>query len=274
MKTLFIYLVSTIFLLSSCKGNSSYSESEILSIRKSQEATLNSINLSDTLLQNIQQKVLKAFVNSKINNTDKELIALELSLLDLNKKSSNNIIIYWYSFACYYHSILLIIEKDNKKSEEILDKGIKEIESVNLKNSEHLALLALMESFSIQFAPGIQAPFISKRVKENTEKALQIDSLNLRAYYVLGSNDFYTPEQYGGGKKTESFLKKAISLKDQTVSNPYLPSWGKNSAYELLIRFYIKKQNLNEAKKYYKEAIAAFPDDYMINKLASELIKQ
>ena len=129
-----------------------------------------------------------------------------------------------------------------------------------------------MESFSIQYASGIEVPFISKRVKQNAEKALQLDSLNLRAYFVLGLNDFYTPEQYGGGKKVEDYLLKAIKLNDQSVSNPYLPSWGKNTAYEMLIRLYINHKLFAEAKKYYQEAIALFPDDYMINKLANELI--
>ena len=163
-------------------------------------------------------------------------------------------------------------EKDNKSSEKILDEGIKQLNNVNPKNSEHLALLALMESFSIQYASGMEIPFISKRVKQNAEKALQLDSLNLRAYYVLGSSDFYTPEQYGGGKKAEGYLLKAIKLNDQSVSNPYLPTWGKNNAYEMLIRLYINHKQFTEAKKYYQEAIALYPDDYMINKLAGELI--
>jgi pentatricopeptide repeat protein len=101
---------------------------------------------------------------------------------------------------------------------------------------------------------------------------LQKDSLNLRAYYVLGANDFYTPEQYGGGKKAEFYLKRAILLNNQTVSNPYLPSWGKNSAYEMLIRLYINHKQFDEARKYFQEARALFPDDYMINNLAGELI--
>jgi tetratricopeptide (TPR) repeat protein len=138
--------------------------------------------------------------------------------------------------------------------------------------SDFSTLLALMESFSIQYASGIEIPFISKRVKQNAEKALQLDSLNLRAFFVLGSNDFYSPEQYGGGKKTASYLIKAIKLNEQSVPNPYLPTWGKNSAYEMLIRFYINHKKFAEAKEYYQEAITMFPDDYMINKLAKELI--
>lgn len=272
MKTTLVYLVCSIFLLNSCKGNIRYSENEKIVIKQSQEASLKSINQNDTLLNNIQQKVMDAFVQAKISQSDKNLVSLEQGLLKQNINNKNSIIIYWYSYTCYYHSILLMIEKDNKSSEKILDEGIEQLNNVTHKNSEHLALLALMESFSIQYASGIEVPFISKRVKQNAEKALQLDSINLRAYYVLGSNDFYTPEQYGGGKKAEGYLLKAIKLNDQSVTNPYLPSWGKNTAYEMLIRLYINHKQFTEAKKYYQEAIALFPDDYMINKLANELI--
>lgn len=272
MKTTLIYLVCSIFLMNSCKGNIRYSEKEIIAIKESQAASLKSINQNDTLLINIQEKVLDAFVNGKISKSDKGLVDLEQALLNLNKNNNNGIIIYWYSYTCYYHSILLMIEKENKSSEKILDEGIMQLKNVSNLNSEHLALLALMESLSIQYASGIEIPSISKRVKQNAEKALQLDSLNLRAYFVLGSNDFYAPEQYGGGKKAASYLMKAIRLNDQSFANPYLPSWGKNSAYEMLIRFYINHKQFAEAKKYYQEAITLYPDDYMIIKLSKELI--
>ena len=251
MKTTLIFLACSIFLMNSCKGNNRY---------------------SDTSLNNIQQKVLDAFGNAQFLKSDKGLVDIEQALLSLNKNNNNGIIIYWYSYTCYYHSILLMVKKENKNSEKILEEGIVQLKNITTKNSEHLALLALMESFSIQYASVIEVPFISKRVKQNAEKALQLDSLNLRAYFVLGSNDFYTPEQYGGGKKAEGYLLQAVKLNDQSVANEYLPSWGKNSAYEMLIRFYINHKQFAEAKKYYRQAIAMFPNDYMINKLAKELI--
>jgi hypothetical protein len=208
MKTTLVYLICSIFLMNSCKGNL---------LKESQAASLKSIDQNDSLLINIQEKVLDAFVNGKISKSDKGLVDLEQALLNLNKNNNNGIIIYWYSFTCYYHSILLMIEKENKNSEKILDEGIMQLENVSNLNSEHLALLALMESLSIQYASGIEIPSISKRVKQNAEKALQLDSLNLRAYFVLGSNDFYAPEQYGGGKKAASYLTKAIKLNDQSI---------------------------------------------------------
>jgi len=272
MKTTLIILVFSVFLLNLCNGNLPYSEKGITAIKELQSVSLKIIAQSDTLLINIQGKVMDAFVKGKISKSDKGLTDLELALLNLNKSNNSGIIIYWYSYACYYHSILLMLEKESKNSEKILDEGIEQLKNSGSLNSEHFALLALMESLSIQYASGMEIPFISKQVKQNAEKALQLDSLNLRAYYVLGSNDFYSPVQNGEGNKAKGYLLKAIRLNDQTLPNPYLPTWGKNSAYEMLIRLYINHKQFAEAKKYYQEAIVLFPNDYMINKLAKELI--
>lgn len=271
MKTI-ILIITVLLMASSCSGKTNFSSEEIEKIKQDLQLALINIAESDTMLKDIQHKILIAFISGQIKQDDKDLLAIENSLMKLIAKSKNNIVVYWYSFACYYHSIFYSIKKDKKNSEKILIEGINQIEKIGTKNSEHYALLAMMQSFSIQFAPGIRAPFISKNVKLNAEKALAIDSLNLRAYYVLGSNDYYTPEQYGGGKKAENYLKKALSLKDQSQVNPYLPSWGRNSSYELLIKFYMAHNRFDEAKKYYKEANALFPDDYMINQLAAKLV--
>lgn len=272
MKTTLVYLAFSIFLMNSTTGNIPYSGKMTLENWKSQEASLKNTHQIDSLLNNIQQKVMDAFVQGKISQSDKSLVYLKQEILKQNNNNNNNsLLIYWYSYACYYHSILLMITNDKKGSEKILNEGITLLNKLNLKNSEHMALLALMESFSIHYISGMEAPLISERVKQSAEKALQLDSLNLRAYYVLGSNDFYAPEQYGGGKNAEGYLLKAIQLNDQSVPNPYLPSWGKNSAYEMLIRFYINHKQYSEAKKYHQKAIALFPGDYMINKLTDEL---
>ena len=99
-----------------------------------------------------------------------------------------------------------------------------------------------------------------------------MDSTNLRGYYVFASNDFYTPEKYGGGQDAEKYLIKAISLPDQKIKNDYLPSWGKEESYEMLIKLYIKKEKWVLAKKYFQEGNKEYPESYTINQLASKLV--
>lgn len=222
--------------------------------------------------ENIQQNVKDAFVKSIMNKNDEELISLEKQLIEYDQKKSQNIFKYWIAYLKYYHSIYFLQIKDKEKSENKIDEGIEILEKMKNKNSEDYALLSLMKSFSIQFKKGMKIPFISSKVSEYAELAIELDTNNLRAYYVSGSNDYYTPEKYGGQTEAEDYFLKAISLPDQKVKNNYLPSWGKEESYELLIKFYIKKERWDDAKKYYQIAIKKYPDNYTINKLASKLV--
>jgi hypothetical protein len=269
MKTPFIYLFIALWALVSCKATN-----------KPDETKLSDFDLilmqkqADSLLLNIQQKINNSFIQSNISQSDRELTAIERQLYSVKQVNNSPLIDYWYAYTCYYHTIFCYTSNDTKNAELIVNKGIDCLENIKNKSSEHYALLALLQSFAIQFAPGMKAPFISKKIKQNGQQALEMDSTNLRAWFVLGSSDFYTPEKYGGGKIAESYLQKAICLKDQTVENPYMPSWGRNSAYELLIRLYIGKNQMDLAKQYYLEAHRLFPNDYMISKLANELINK
>jgi tetratricopeptide (TPR) repeat protein len=227
---------------------------------------------TDTILVNIQDRIYNAFVGSFMERSPKGLDAIEARLETLGEGNTNNIIHYWRAYAAYYKAIYHIKFGNQEGSQAATEEGIEILQNLEKKSSEDYALLAMLQSFSIQFHSGIEAPFISGRVQANGEKALELDDKNLRAYYVLGSSDYYTPEKYGGGTKVETYLKQAIALDNQSMKNPYLPSWGKDSAYELLIRHFIKKEQYDEAKALFKEAIAIYPENYMLNQLSKKLI--
>lgn len=223
-------------------------------------------------LEHIQRKIYQAFVHQIVNNDNSQLKSIEQSLQDQYEKNENNLILYWRSYLNFYQAIAYLQQEDKDKAEKVIDQAVEWLDEMPKKNSEDYALLAMVQSFSIQFKAGIKAPFISKKVKKNAQLAMKMDAQNLRAYYVYGSSDYYTPEQYGGGKEVEEYLKKAISLPDQTIENTYLPSWGKEDAYLLLIKFYMRKEQWDDAKQYFKEANQAYPNSYQINQLAAKLI--
>ena len=114
--------------------------------------------------------------------------------------------------------------------------------------------------------------FLGPEAQKYATQAISLDSANLRAYYVYASNDFYTPEAFGGGQEAEKYLLKALSLPTQKIANEYLPSWGKEEAYELLIKLYIKQEKWGLAKKFFHQGLAEFPESYPINQLAPKLI--
>lgn len=226
----------------------------------------------DSLLFHIQDNIYNTFVSSIATDNATPLTELRNELDAYYEESPIPLVRYWQSYLLYYESIFWAKSEEEKQAKAAINMAVEYLEGIDEKNSEDYALLAMIESFGIQFQPGFKAPITSARVKKYGEKAMAIDPENLRAYYVLASNDFYTPEQYGGMQKAEEFLQKAISLPEQAIENPFLPSWGRDQAYEMLIRFYLKKEQVDDAKAAYTEAIEAYPGNYMINSLAPKLL--
>lgn len=225
---------------------------------------------SDSLLVDIQGKIYNAFVKDRISQKNDALNELSIQLENLYKTKNQNLILYWRSYLQFYSSINYLSKGDTKSAENEINKGIELMQSIEKKNSEDYVLLAMLQSFSIQFDTS-NAMYISEDINKNINSAISLDSTNLRAWYVSASNDFYTPEQYGGGKKTEKYLLKAISLPAQKIVNGYLPSWGKEESYQMLVNLYIQNEKWALAKKYFQEGITAFPKSYLINQLASKL---
>ncbi len=260
-----LLFISLLFV--SCKGNTTeINKSQIVNY----QTQVQSIQ-KDSLLIGIQKKIYNGFVHSFMSKNNNELNLLSKDLENLYSTNKNNIILYWRSYLQFYSSIYYLKKGDKKTSEKEIDKGIDWLDEMKNKNSEDYALLAMLQGFGIQFK-GMKAMIVSSSIKKNIKKAIAIDSTNLRAYYVYASNDFHTPEKYGGGKETETYLLKAISLPAQKIKNDYLPSWGKEESYEMLIKIYIKKGKWELAKKYFQEGITAFPESYTINQLASKLV--
>lgn len=186
---------------------------------------------------------------------------LSVSLGELYQNNEHNLVRYWQSYLEFYRSIFYLQMKDEKKAEKAVEKGIDWMEEMTNKGSEDYALLAMMTSFSIQFKSFIKIPKTSGKAKEWTEKAIAMDTTNLRAYYVFASHDFYTPKAFGGGKKAEEYLLKAISLPSQKVKNPVLPSWGKSDAYHMLISLYLREDKKELAREYYRKAVSLYPQN-------------
>jgi len=255
-----LLFISLLFV--SCTGKAN---TEIVSCQKQVEC----VN-SDSLLIGIQNKIKTVFAQSLRSKNDKSLIELNTELEELSIINRQSIISYWQAYLQFYTSIYYLANDDKNASEMEIDKGIDYLKSIKNKNSEDYALLAMLQGYSIQFK-GMQAMFIGPKATKNAKTAIALDSTNLRAYFVYGSNNFYTPTQYGGGKEAEKYLLKAISLPTQKMESGIIPYWGKEEAYELLIRLYIKNEKWDLAKKYFHDGTKEFPDSYIINQLKSDL---
>lgn len=223
-------------------------------------------NGKDATLLFIQDRIYNEFLESFKKGNIQGLDQIEQSLIHEKSPLSQ----YWLAYAQYYKSIYFLKMGNKKQSKKVVQDAIIGLEKQGAKDSEELALLALMQSFSIQFSAGMGAGIISARVKENANESIKLDSTNIRGWYVLANNDYYTPKQFGGGKKAEEYLLKAISLPEQKIKNPIMPSWGKSDSYFLLISFYIDGEEMEKAKKIFIKAKELYPNNYMINQYATK----
>ncbi len=118
------------------------------------------------------------------------------------------------------------------------------------KTSEDYALLAACTSFSIQFANFTQMGRISAKIKEYAGKSLELNPKNLRAYYVLTSNNFYTLKMFGGGNQVEEYSAKALVCPSHLSKGFYAPSWVKAELYRVLIQYYKAEKKSEKVKNY------------------------
>lgn len=217
-------------------------------------------------LDSVQFKIYKAFVTDMMAQEYEEMGKLNQQLMLLAKEKSNNLISYWQAYLQFYQGIFHLQMNQPENAKDEIEKGIEIISDIHNKTVEDYALLSRLQSIYLQFA-GMKIMNLSKEMNDNGRKALELDSENLRANFVHGCNDFYTPEMYGGGKEAEKYFLKAIALPDQKIANKYMPSWGKDEAYELLIKLYLKHGDKEKAGQYYDEAILLYPQNFMIKQL-------
>lgn len=222
-------------------------------------------------LENIEQKIHNGFAQAQQQGSIVPLSEITKQLTELRTTKKQNIIGYWLAYAKYYAAIYHISRGDRESSEKAINHAVELLDGLNNKTSEDYALLSLTQGFAIQFKNMVKMIFLSQQIRRNGELAIKKDAKNLRAYYTLASNDFYTPEKFGGGKHTEEYLLKAIQLPEQKIKNVCLPAWGKQEAYELLVRWYIRKKQWAKAKKYHADAIVKYPNSYMLNQLTKQL---
>lgn len=180
---------------------------------------------------------------------------------------------YWLSYLALYESIYYLRQADRGRAEQAIRQGLALFQEHPPQRSEDFALLAYMQGFAIQFRSGMAAAAASAKVRDNATQALQLDARNLRAYYVLGSTDFYTPARYGGGKKAEAFLLKALTMPDQTTKAAQTPAWGREQAYELLVKLYQRESRPVLARRYYAEARRLFPGSQTLPELGRSLAR-
>ncbi len=221
------------------------------------------------VLDSIQERLDKAMSLSFATQSDK----IEPIINELTADQSEDMdewIPYWTAYGYYHSAIFYMNMEQNDKAEELTEAAISTLEEIAKPNAEHHVLLGSSYSLAITFST-IQAVILSSKAEKQYQKALGLAPNNLRAHLAIGRSDYYKPVMWGGGKKVESMLTKALSLPVKDIDSPYAPTWGKDQVYIYLVRYYQREARTEDAKLYVQRGLKAFPSDYELNMLREEL---
>lgn len=217
--------------------------------------TEDKVALSIFFQDNVDSVINVAFASGNI-----ALIKNKIKEIENNTAIPSTYKNYWKTYLLYFSAIYTKNSlKDDDKASEAIDKAIESAEK-NLKTSDDYALYAACLSYSVQFSNMVKISNISSKANENANKALELNPKNVRAYYVLTSQNFYTPKMFGGMTKVEEFGIKGINCPNKIDNNFYGATWGKENIYELLVKFYQSENRIEDLAKIKKLAKQEFPD--------------
>jgi len=147
----------------------------------------------------------------------------------------------WFThyYSAYAKTLLGVYEQDQTKKISYFEEAEKNLETAKTspkgENDEVYALAAMIASMRIGIFPD-QWQKYSEVFAFNMKKAKEIRKENPRIYYLEGMSKFYTPEMYGGGKKSALpfFQKAAEYFALESDADIRKPSWGKKQNEEMI----------------------------------------
>jgi tetratricopeptide (TPR) repeat protein len=139
-----------------------------------------------------------------------------------------------YSFMNYVFSENYTSNLDTRldEAQKYLDKA----RELSPDNSEIEAMQGWIYQGRIQADPAGRGMEFSQKAAEYFGKAKNLNPENPRIYFLTGMNVYYTPEQYGGGKKAACpYFQEAIEKYDSyKPESPISPDWGREYTEKLV----------------------------------------
>lgn len=137
--------------------------------------------------------------------------------------------------AAFCYSTIAFMTQNATDKDKILDKAdalITDAAAIAGENDEIYVLKAYIAQARLAADPMSRWQTYGAVFGEMLEKAKAINPENPRIYMLQGTNLFYTPEQFGGGKQTakpvlEQALEKFTNFKPASAIHPM---WGKSQA--------------------------------------------
>ena len=143
----------------------------------------------------------------------------------------------------YYASYCTVMQsfsiEDNKEKDKLLNSAMEIINKAEAKskdNTEILVLKAFVLQMQISIDPMTRGMKYGMEADRLITKAIELNPGNPRPYMLRAESQFYTPEQFGGGKaKAKVNFEKAIERYKTFVPESSIhPNWGKKEAEDML----------------------------------------
>ncbi|MCU0341703.1 MAG: hypothetical protein MUE30_17640 [Spirosomaceae bacterium] len=139
----------------------------------------------------------------------------------------------YHAAFCYSNQAFMTQNMADK--DRLLDKAdalVEEAEKISANNDELYVLKAYIAQARLAADPMSRWQTYGAVFGEMLEKAKAVNADNPRIYMLQGTNLFYTPEQFGGGKQAakpllEQALEKFANFKPASALHPM---WGKGQA--------------------------------------------
>jgi hypothetical protein len=155
----------------------------------------------------------------------------------LSKEFPGQWLTYYYAGLSY----VLAAQKapDSKYSGDLLNKAQPLIDkSFSLRQGE--PELHVLQAFHYQVRlladPQGRTLNFAQKADASLKKAIEADSTNPRAYFLMAHNVYYTPPMFRGGPKNALpvFLKAREKFNTYKSELAFLPSWGKDQNEEMI----------------------------------------
>jgi hypothetical protein len=139
---------------------------------------------------------------------------------------------YWVAYCLINETFRM---RESGEKDLLLDKAetfLTKAESLSPNNDEIEVLKAQYAMAKVSVDPMSRWQKYGAAFQTSLKKAEEINPDNPRVDYVLGTNLFYTPEGFGGGKeKAKPYFEKSLE-KFNRIKNAlaYAPNWGKDGS--------------------------------------------
>jgi hypothetical protein len=137
---------------------------------------------------------------------------------------------YYYVSFCY--TLASYSETEGVAKDVFLDKAFSFAsiaDSLDPNNSEVFTIFGMIAQARMQIDPMNRWMKYGPEADKNFKKAKELDTLNPRPDYLIGTGLFYTPEQFGGGPvRAKPVLEKSLEKFNKFVpANDIAPNWGR-----------------------------------------------